>query len=129
MSEPPLFLSLDQVFAIHHRSLAEFGGSDGVRDLGLIRSALASAENTFWYGHGDVFDIAAAYAFHLAESQAFLDGNKRTGAGAALTFLKTNDVSCRADDAIYDAIIAIAEKRMDKPGLAVVLQELVEKKI
>lgn len=68
MSEP-IFLSLDEVRRIHTRSLAEHGGTDGVRDAGLIESALASAKNTFIYGAGDVFDVAAAYAFHLAEAQ------------------------------------------------------------
>jgi death-on-curing protein len=65
-------------FCIHARSLAEHGGSEGVRDPGLVESALASAENIFYYAHGDVFDVPAGYAFHLAESQAFIDGNKRT---------------------------------------------------
>ena len=74
----PIFLTLDEVLQIHSRSLAEHGGTEGTRDPGLVESALASAENTLHYGGGDVFDIAATYAFHLAESQAFIDGNKRT---------------------------------------------------
>ena len=82
-----IFLSLDEVHAIHARSLAEHGGSAGIRDSGLIESALASARNTFHYASGDVFDVAASYAFHLAESQAFIDGNKRTGVVAAMVFL------------------------------------------
>ena len=66
-----------------------------------------------------MFAIAATYAFHIAEAQAFLDGNKRTAVAAALTFLKGNDVILRIDDlAIYDAMIAIAEKRMTKVNLA-----------
>ena len=87
-----IFLSLDEVHAIHARSLAEHGGSAGIRDSGLIESALASAKNTFHYANGDVFDVAASYAFHLAESQAFIDGNKRTGVVAAMVFLAR---SCR----------------------------------
>jgi len=75
--------------------------------------------NTFYYANGDLSDIAATYAFHLAQAQAFLDGNKRTGIGAALLFLKANGVSrVPTDDQLYDAMIAIAEKRLDKAGLA-----------
>lgn len=82
-----VFLELETVLAIHRRSLAEYGGSAGVRDAGLIESALGSAKNTAFYGGGDVFDVAAAYAFHLAEAQAFLDGNKRTGLGRSFALL------------------------------------------
>ncbi len=66
-----------------------------------------------------MYDIAAAYAYHLAQAQAFLDGNKRTGASAALTFLQINGVTkFPVSEELYDAMIAIAEKRMDKVGLA-----------
>ena len=82
----PTFLTLSQVNRLHARALAEHGGQEGVREPGLVDSALASAKNTFWYAGGDHFDIAAAYAFHLAESQAFVDGNKRVAAAAALVF-------------------------------------------
>jgi len=75
--------------------------------------------NAFFYANGDLFDIAAAYAFHLAQAQAFLDGNKRTGIGTALLFLRANGVTQVPDDIhLYDAMIAIAEKRLDKAGLA-----------
>jgi len=126
----PIFLTLDEVYRIHARSLAEHGGSDGVRDPGLVESALASAKNVFYYAHGDVFDVAAGYAFHLAESQAFNDGNKRTAAAAAITFLTLNDVRFPKDDgSVYNALIEIAQKRLDKPGLANVLRTVVEKKL
>ena len=85
---------------------------------------MASAQNTWAYAGGDLFDIAAAYAFHLAESQAFLDGNKRTGAGSAIVFLVLN--GCRdtgQDMIIYEAMIAIARRELDKAGLAAVLRK------
>ena len=63
----PIFLTLDEVFRIHARSLAEHGGSEGTRDTGLVESALASTKNIFYYVNGDVFDVAAGVAFHLAE--------------------------------------------------------------
>jgi death-on-curing protein len=115
----PEFLTPTIVEQLHADSLALFGGSAGIRDRGMVESALASARNTYLYGHGDVFDIAASYAFHLAEAQAYLDGNKRTAVAAALTFLKGNGVELRLDNVIiYEAMIAIAEKRMTKDNLA-----------
>ena len=121
----PKFLTLTEVYFLHDESLARFGGSAGVRDPGLVASALASAENTYWYGHGTVFEIASAYAFHLAESQAFLDGNKRTATAAAIMFLRINGFSFLRDDGtLYKAVIDIASKKLDKPGLAKVLHQL-----
>lgn len=126
--DEPRFLSLAEVLYLHDESLARYGGSGGVREPGLVESALGSAQNAFWYGHGNLFDIAAAYAFHIAESQAFVDGNKRTAAAAAIAFLRTNGVPFPKDDgSVYAAMIEIANKRLDKPGLAAVLRKLVEK--
>ncbi len=121
----PEFISLEVVLQLHADSLARFGGSDGIREPGLVESALASAQNVFSYRHGDVFDIAAAYAFHLAEAQAFLDGNKRTAAAAALTFIEGNTAVALTDDGrIYAAMIAIANRQMDKDGLAQLLRAM-----
>jgi len=82
-------------------------------------------EAAHFYGQGDLCSIAAAYAFHIAQNQPFLDGNKRTAMGAALTFLETNrvDVTKLNGVKLYDAMIAIAEKRLDKAGLAAVFRE------
>jgi len=126
--DEPRFLSIDEVLYLHAESLARFGGSAGIGDPGLVESALGSAQNAFWYGHGNLYDIAAAYAYHIAEAQAFVDGNKRTGAAAAITFLRVNGVKFPKDDgSVYAALIQIAEKQLDKPGLAAVLRRLVEK--
>jgi death on curing protein len=123
-----VFLELAQVHRIHQRGLDQHGGADGVRDHGLIESAMASAENTVYYGNGDVWDVAAAYAFHLAEAQAFLDGNKRVGLASAMVFLAMN-VPMRAttpadEDACYDAMIAIASHAMSKADLAGLFRRL-----
>lgn len=121
--DQPEFLTWEIVLALHRRSLELFGGIDGIRDEGALRSALASGENTFFYGGHDLHAIAASYAFHLAESQGFLDGNKRTAAICGTTFLVRNGcMDCGRDDELYDAMIAIAERRMDKRGLAEVLR-------
>lgn len=107
--------------------MERYGGADGIRDPALLESALAAPQASFGgqYLHGDVFAMAAACAFHIAQNQPFLDGNKRTGLVAALVFLDLNgvwleDPECR----LYDAMIAMAERRLDKDGLALLLQEL-----
>lgn len=118
MSEP-IFLTLDEVLRIHARSLAVHGGSEGTRDPGLVESALASAKNTFYYANGDLFDVAASYAFYLAESQAFIDGNKRTAVVSALVFLARNGVYVGpATWELYTAMIDVAEKKKTKTDLA-----------
>ncbi len=115
----PLFLDFEVVSGLHHDSLVKFGGTDGVRDRGLVESALASAINTYLYANGDLYDTAATYGFHIAQAQAFLDGNKRTAVSASLTFLRLNKVTkLPSAEVIYDAMIAIAERRLDKSGLA-----------
>ena len=120
----PIFLTLDEVRRIHARSLAEHGGSDGTRDPGLVESALASAKNTFYYANGDLFDVAASYAFHLAESQAFVDGNKRTAVVAALVFLARNGVyATPATWDLYSAMIDVAEKKKTKADLAEIFRQ------
>jgi death-on-curing protein len=123
----PRFLTLNEVLYLHDVSLARFGGRAGVGDPGMVESALGAAQNAYWLGHGDLFAIAAAYAFHIAQSQAFIDGNKRTGAAAAISFLALNGIEFPMDDGtVHKALIDIANKQLDKPGLAVVLRELVE---
>jgi death-on-curing protein len=119
----PEFLTWEIVLALHRRSLELFGGVDGVRDEGGLRSALAAGENAFFYGSGDLHYIGAAYAFHFAQSQGFLDGNKRTAAACAAIFLIRNGCEDRGKDAeLFEAMIAIAERKMSKVQLAAVLQ-------
>ena len=121
----PIFLTQEQVETLHRLALEQHGGQDGVRDPAAFESAVMHPRNVFYYAQGDAFDVAAAYAFHLAESQAFLDGNKRTGMAAALAFLKINGETVpRATDELYAAMIAIAERRMGKPELVTLLRRL-----
>jgi len=115
----PRFLDTETIHKLHRKSLEQFGGADGIRDLGLIESAIAAAEHAYHYGRADLSMIAATYAFHLAQAQAYLDGNKRTAAIAALLFLDRNNVEKTPTNLeIHSALIAIAEKRLDKAGLA-----------
>ena len=82
----PEFLTREIVDAIHEEQLNLQGGLHGLRNEGGLESAIAQAKNVYYYGDGDVYELAAAYAFHIAESQAYLDGNKRTAMQAALVF-------------------------------------------
>lgn len=120
----PIFLSRSAVDEIHRASLEAFGGGDGIRDGNALESALAQPVNEHLYRKADVFQLAAAYAFHIAENQPYLDGNKRTGLLSALNFLALNGVnSDQPVDGYYDAMIAIADKRLDKAGLAALFRE------
>lgn len=111
----PIFLGLDEVLRIHARSLAEHGGSQGVRDLGLVESALASAKNVLYYAGGDWFDVAAGYAFHLAESQAFI---------TALVFLARSGIyATPATWELYNCMIDVAEKKKSKADLAEIFRK------
>jgi death-on-curing protein len=120
-----VFLTHAQVETLHRLALEQHGGRDGVRDPSALEAAVLHPRNVHFYVQGDLFDVAAAYAFHLAESQAFLDGNKRTGMAAALVFLRLNGVMIpAATEDLYAAMIAIAARRLDKPALAALLRRL-----
>jgi death-on-curing protein len=123
----PVFLDVEDVLLIHEEQLSRYGGAAGIRDAGLLESAVAvpraSAGGEF--AHQDIFAMAAAYAFHIAQNQPFLDGNKRTGLLAALAFLDLNGVEIADPEGrLYDAMIAIAERKLDKPGMGHLLREL-----
>jgi death-on-curing protein len=123
----PEFLTLDEVLKIHRVQLERWGGADGIRDLGALESAIGQPQATFFgeFLHHDLFEMAAAYAFHISEAQAFVDGNKRTGADSALTFLALNG-TCVNDTGgtLSDAMVEIAEHKLTKAGLADLLRQL-----
>jgi len=86
----PLFLRLNEVIEIHTDQIARYGGSGGIRDIDLLKSAIAMPAATFGgkYLHSDLYEMAAAYFFQLVKNQAFIDGNKRFATVAALAFLE-----------------------------------------
>jgi death on curing protein len=123
----PVFLDIEEVLLIHEEQLPRYGGSPGIRDRGLLESAVAMPRATAGgeFAHEDLFAMAAAYAFHIAQNQPFVDGNKRTGLLAALVFLDLNGVEIAdSEGRLYDAMIAIAERKLDKPGMGHLLREL-----
>jgi len=109
----PIFLTIEDVLQLHNDQLERFGGSDGIRDRGALESAVAVARATFdgKLLHDGIFAMAAAYAFHIAENQPFVDGNKRTGLNAALVFLDVNGwLVPDPDERLYDAMISLAAR-------------------
>jgi len=94
----PVWVLREVVFILHEQSLAQFGGSAGVRDEGLLDSALGRPQHRFAYGKPTLFDLAASYAFGLVKNHPFIDGNKRTGFIVAVTFLELNGLRFGASE-------------------------------
>jgi death-on-curing protein len=115
--DDPIWISKELALAIHSRQLAEHGGADGVRDPGLLESALARPRQVFAYTDPTpgCAALAAAYAFGISKNHAFIDGNKRTAAVVCETFLRLNGFELTATDAeLYPAFIALASGEWDE---------------
>lgn len=113
----PEFLNLAEVLEIHKDQIDRYGGSSGIRDMGLLLSALAIPAATFGgsFLHADVLEMAAAYLFHIVRNHPFVDGNKRTGAVSALVFLSLNGIEIDADeDGFEKMVLAVAAGQADK---------------
>ena len=123
----PIFLTLAEVIKIHADQMTRYGGQEGVRDFGLLESALAQPEASFageWL-HQDVYAMAAAYAYHVCQNHPFIDGNKRTALACALVFLELNGVSMRDPKGLLKgAMLKVASRRMGKTDLASLLRTL-----
>jgi death-on-curing protein len=122
----PLFLNLEEVLAIHEDRIRKYGGTLGVRDLGLLQSAMGIVEATFGgsFLHVTLFEMAAAYLFHICRHHPFLDGNKRTALACALAFLRLNDHKIKAsEDELYELVIGVAEGKVTKAAVAVFFEE------
>ncbi len=119
------FLGLDDVLAIHTDQVQRYGGSDGVRDLHLLQSAVAMPSATFdgCYLHNDIYAMAAAYLFHITQNHPFVDGNKRTGAVASLVFLEMNGVQFDAPEEDFEDLVRrVATGQADKETAAAFLR-------
>jgi death on curing protein len=117
------------VLAIHEDQLTEHGGGVGVRDAGLLESALARPENLAAYGKPDVADLAAAYGYGISRNHAFIDGNKRTGFVAVELFLELNGHELAASDAdCVMTMLAVASGDITETKFAAWLREHVVKK-
>jgi len=118
---PALFLDISHILRIHLSMIERYGGEEGVRDVGLLHSAIAMPQVSFGGEplHKDLFEMAAAYLYHIVQNHPFVDGNKRTGAAAALVFLAMNDVNIEADEEGLVALtLAVARGEASKTEIA-----------
>lgn len=119
--QTPLFLDLEQVMRLHASMIERYGGTEGTRDVGLLQSAVAMPQMAYGgeYLHVDVFEMAAAYLYHLVQNHPFLEGNKRTGAATAIVFLAMNGVQIEADeDGLVELTLSVACGQSGKPEIA-----------
>lgn len=124
MTAGPVWLTRDVVLAIHEEQLAEHGGGEGVRDLGLMESALARPQNLAAYGEPDIPALAAALGFGLARNHPFVDGNKRTAYVAVETFLVLNGLDLVAGDAeCVVVMLDLAAGELPEEGFAAWLRD------
>jgi death-on-curing protein len=117
----PTFLTLQEVLDLQEHQIAQYGGSLGVRDLGLLESALAMPQAQFGgaFLHEDLFMMAAAYLFHIVKNHPFVDGNKRAGLATTILFLNLNGRKLIADkDELTDLVLAVAQSQADKEQIA-----------
>jgi len=126
-TKEPTFLTLAKVMALHAGQIEHYGGTEGVRDMALLQSALAQPEAGFgghWL-HEGLFEMAAAYAFHICKNHPFLDGNKRTALESALVFLELNGISILDPKRTLSSdMLSVAEGKMGKKELAQVFRDL-----
>jgi len=115
----PRWISLKEVLVIHERQLARFGGAAGIRDQGMLESALSRPVNKWEYERADIVDLAAAYAFGIARNHPFVDGNKRVAFLAMATFLRLNGLRLApSQEAATAAMLALASGEIDEAGFA-----------
>ncbi|MGR3716793.1 MAG: type II toxin-antitoxin system death-on-curing family toxin [Thermohalobaculum sp.] len=123
----PFWLSRQAIEIIHDEQLAEHGGAGGIRDAGLLESALARPRNLYAYGEADICALAAAYAAGIERNHSFVDGNKRTGFLAAYSFLAVNGLELDAPEA--EAVVmtlGLASGEMPEQGFAAWLRDRTE---
>ena len=119
--QTPNFVSTSMVLSIHARQIERFGGTSGVRDEGLLESALAQPQATFGgqFLHPKISEKVAAYLYHIAMNHPFIDGNKRTAFAVADTFLRLNGCTLNlTDDRAYNLVMQVAQGTMTKEELS-----------
>lgn len=127
MNTEPKWLGVESVLVMHEEQIAEHGGLAGVRDLGLLDSALARPRNAWSYGQGDLVALAALYAAGIMRNHPFADGNKRTGFLAAYAFLYVNGIEVVASEAeVIVQCLALAAGEIDDAEFAAWLRENVQ---
>ena len=126
MKREPIFLTLAEIIEIHEYQIERFGGSDGLRSLDLLNSAIGMPSSSFNgnYLHPTIPDMAAAYLFHIVGNHPFLDGNKRVGTMSALIFLEMNGYDFNAsDDELTAVVLLVASGKMLKDELSLFFRQ------
>lgn len=121
----PIFLTLDEVLALHADQVDRYGGALGIRDLAPLESAIAAPAASFQgeFLHGSLHEMAAAYLFHLIKNHPFVDGNKRVALMSAIVFLGFNDLALTAEpDELTSVVVGVAEGSVSKAEVAVFLK-------
>jgi death-on-curing protein len=114
----PIWLDVEILIDLHAEQLALFGGPDGIRDQGMLESALGRPINKFTYGETDLAALAAAYGFGIARNHPFVDGNKRAAFGAIIVFLGLNEIDFLVPPENATAmILALAAGEVNEEGL------------
>lgn len=127
--QTPEFLDQESVLRIHDRQLQKFGGTPGVRDVGLLESALAQPQASFGGEllHPTIAQQAAAYLYHLAMNHPFLDGNKRTAFAVMDAFLRLNGYRLHlSNDQSYQLVLDVVQKTISKENLGNYLEKWIE---
>ena len=122
----PDFLTLEEVLEIHDDQINRYGGASRIRDFGLLESALAQPQTIFGgsFLHTDLFEMAAAYFFHIIQNHPFMDGNKRVGAVTALVFLEMNNKTViMTNDELESQVLSVAQGLTDKTASAKFFRE------
>ena len=115
----PVWLDVDEVIDMHAEQLSIFGGPEGVRDRGLLESAVLRPINQWHYGQTDMAALAAAYAFGLARNHAFIDGNKRIAFQAMMVFLRINQITLAPNPGqATEIILSLAAGEVSEESLA-----------
>lgn len=120
------FLRIEEVIYFHDWLIEKYGGLPGIRDLGLLASAIAIAQQSYMGEelHRTLWEKAAAYFFHIIKNHPFLDGNKRTGVFVCLIFLERNNVTINFDENILEELaVSIASNKISKTELAIILEK------
>jgi death-on-curing protein len=121
------FLTLAEIIEIHKNQLSNYGGEEGIRDISLLSSAIAMPKSTFEgnYLHKDLFEMAAAYVYHISQNHPFVDGNKRTALVSGLIFLDFNNIYLDdPKEELYKMMMNTASGKMNKNKIAEILRNL-----
>jgi death-on-curing protein len=121
------FLTLAEIVEIHADQIERYGGVDGIRDINLLSSAVAMPYASFSgsFLHNDIFEMAAAYSYHISQNHPFVDGNKRTALASALVFLDLNRINLiDPEEKLYKSVISLAAGKLDKTAFSEILRSL-----